>query len=364
MNTPLRRGFTLVELLIVIAIIGTLVGLLLPAINSARESARQADCLNNLKNLGAATVSYTTQKNGAFPGYMQVQKLSPTLPDQYTGGSNATSASDLGISWAAKLLPQLDMQGLWDQMLSTPGFNYANPPRQSIFVCPSDVGTNVQLARLSYVANTGYFDRDPDEVINPNSGYDSDTKANGLFHDLRPGRKGPTVRQIKDGANTTMLISENIHKDEEAFGLSSSGGAGGGSLPNTWLGPIFPPNGTNANYEQTFGMVWVYASSSPNNPAEAGLQAPINRDPVSPQSYAGYNPPQSYARPASEHNAVFNVVFAGGNGKAVSQDIEYRVYQQLMTPDGAKADALDYTGNDEKQIMLQFMTPPLAESDY
>jgi hypothetical protein len=64
-------------------------------------------------------------------------------------------------------------------------------------------------------------------------------------------------------------------------------------------------------------------------------------------------------------------VFAGGNAKAIADSIEYRVYQQLMTPNGAKADALDIandaTGKPtlaEKNNLLQFMNPPLKESDY
>ncbi len=349
MKSPSRRGFTLVELLIVIAIIGTLVGLLLPAVNAARERARQGTCLNNLSELGKAMVSYTTQKNGEFPGLIQVQKRDPGLPpNQYNG------TPDIAISWAAKLLPQLDQQGLWDQMLTTDIVNFSNPPRMEIFICPSDAGTNQELAQLTYVGNSGYFDFNPNAVLTGSQV--SDIKENGLLHDLRPGRNGPLVRQIKDGSATTLLLSENIHKDEDAFGLTNS--------KNTWLGPIFPPDGSNKNYEQTFGMVWTYYPTRPEDPSkhqneslEEGMQERFNRDSLSPTSYGAEG--RFYARPASAHPELFNVLFAGSNARAVRADIEYRVYQQLMTPNGAKAEALD-SPND----VTFFMNPPLKESDY
>ena len=71
-----RLGFTLVELLVVITIIGMLVALLLPAVQAVREQGRRTQCTNNLKQLGLAMISYDTSK-GQLPGYLQFVKRGP-----------------------------------------------------------------------------------------------------------------------------------------------------------------------------------------------------------------------------------------------------------------------------------------------
>ncbi len=228
-----RRGFTLVELLVVIAIIGTLVGLLLPAVQAARENARQTECSNNLRNLAMAMQAQLTSKQ-KFPGYLQLEKLDTSGADQDTldmlsgtsGTFSSTAEFDVEVSWAAKLLPNLDNRSLWDQLRSgNASFNYLSPPRLDIFLCPSDVKTDARAGLLSYVANTGA----PDLV----DGNPSDYKANGIFHNLLPGQQGPTVRDsdIRDGMANTLLLSENIHRDEDASNwLRPSSSAWSGKL--------------------------------------------------------------------------------------------------------------------------------------
>ena len=214
MNSTRRPGFTLVELLIVIAIIGTLMALLLPAIQGARERARQTQCSSNLKSLAQAVQNYINSPKGTFPGWMQLQKLDAQANDYHAD----TADIDAPISWAAKLLPHLDQRGLWDQMLTDNNGNgfFNNPaPVLEMFVCPSDVKPVSEGGILTYIANAGSFD-----LAAGSNNYVSGVKANGIFNNLVDDPSA-TVRfgpDTKDGGSTTLLLSENIHKDDSTTG--------------------------------------------------------------------------------------------------------------------------------------------------
>src|SRR3989449_6020416 len=89
------RGFTLVELLVVIAIIGVLIALLLPAVQAAREAARRAQCVNNLKQMGLALHNYESTNRTLPPGYVSAFD---------------SAGTDLGAGWgwASMILPQME----------------------------------------------------------------------------------------------------------------------------------------------------------------------------------------------------------------------------------------------------------------
>jgi type II secretory pathway pseudopilin PulG len=331
-----------VELLVVITIIGILMGLLLPAVQSARERARQATCTTNLGELGKAMVSYATSGKGVFPGYLQQQ----LLVDQ----------SNLDISWAAKLLPHIDLQSDWTELLAgnltVPG---SRIPRRDIFICPSSPPTIKDWGALTYVANTGAPDIEPGTAPNYPQ---SDFSANGICHNLisTPDMNGPRVRfgaDLQDGAAKTLLLSENVHKDEP----------GSSSINNSWLRSSAFFQGQNGGFgEQFFGMVWVY--EGPGNFNNPSSQMRINRRPDSllNQPFTSFGP--AYARPASEHPEIVSAVFAGGNVQSISDQIEYRVYQQLMTPNGRNARYPGLDGNATTIMRNKFNNPMLSDSDY
>lgn len=134
MSRPIKRGFTLVELLVVIAIIGVLVGLLLPAVQSAREAARRMGCANNLKQLGLACLNYESA-NKYFPtagGNQGTFWASGEITRPLHGHEN--------LGWAYQVLPFMEQSSLYSQRQSL-GYQGGNPPLLSASIpahtCPT-----------------------------------------------------------------------------------------------------------------------------------------------------------------------------------------------------------------------------------
>jgi prepilin-type N-terminal cleavage/methylation domain-containing protein len=162
------RAFTLVELLVVIVIISMLVGLLLPAVQSARARARVAQCVNNQKELGLAILQFETAKK-RLPGYINRVSF---------GGGNYTA-----MGWVPGLLPYLGRTDLWE---GAGGWRSGNPDpamqdvRVSQLVCPDYVGTDPNV--LSYVVNVGAaIDAGGNTNFNPSPATDP-----GVFRNLVP----------------------------------------------------------------------------------------------------------------------------------------------------------------------------------
>jgi prepilin-type N-terminal cleavage/methylation domain-containing protein/prepilin-type processing-associated H-X9-DG protein len=147
-----RRGLTLVELLVVVAVVGVLIGLLLPAAQSAREAARWTQCVNNLKQIALGMQGYVGVYGAFPPGYVSTI-LAPA--NIYVGGE------DGGPGWSAhsKLLRELEQTALHDAINFDVGAEYphnatARLTSLSAFICPSD-GARERLVDVPSVATGG-----------------------------------------------------------------------------------------------------------------------------------------------------------------------------------------------------------------
>ena len=128
MKTP-RQGFTLVELLVVIAVIGILIALLLPAVQAAREAARRTQCSSHLKQIGLA-----------LHNYHDTHRCFPPFLIHRTGNPARIADVDKGANWLVFLLPYVEQRQLYDQWDFHIPANQ-NPGRSEelrIYKCPSD----------------------------------------------------------------------------------------------------------------------------------------------------------------------------------------------------------------------------------
>ncbi|MFL2863204.1 MAG: DUF1559 domain-containing protein [Pirellulales bacterium] len=240
MTVTSRRGFTLIELLVVIAIIGVLVGLLLPAVQQAREAARRSSCGNKLKQQGLASHNYADKHASRGDNF-----LPSAMGVNATGASTVTNPVTGVTHWShiVAILPYGEENNLYNAINGAG--NYAVPTGTNAtvevdwLICPSFVGTTA--GQSVYKANVGTSDETgasasasgafTGKTLDDNGGL-------GLYQD-----KG--FASYRDGtSNTLMIVEENFnenywegHSNASTHGLAT--GASVSPIPGT-VSQAFP----------------------------------------------------------------------------------------------------------------------------
>jgi prepilin-type N-terminal cleavage/methylation domain-containing protein len=200
----LRPGFTLVELLVVVAIIGVLVALLLPAVQSAREAARRMKCQNHLKQIGLGLHNYHDVQGGLPPGGM---------------ATASTAAANDGMGFHVFLLPYVEQDALFRQFDGSKPYNAApnralGASKVSLYLCPSAINLYTENAgenaatgekgwTTHYHGNMGPNDLATNryEVIASTNG--GQAKQGVLGRDTKT-----RLAEITDGTSNTFLVGE------------------------------------------------------------------------------------------------------------------------------------------------------------
>jgi len=310
-----RPGFTLIELLVVIAIIAVLIGLLLPAVQSAREAARRSQCVNNLKQIGLAIHNYQSSVGSFPPGYASLWHKD--------GGDEGTAEDDIGQGWGwgSMILPQLEQTAVFNAInfsltLTYPQNTTAQTIRFNSYLCPSDFPKTLVPVRDENNQNTIYTVASGNYVGMYGIGEvgEAPGRGTGLFY--RNSRLD--FGDIRDGSSQTIMAGER------SFNLSYvtwTGRAIGG-----WLHKTSSFEGGTDKYavdpEESYTMILGPVGT------EHGPRTP--------------NHPQAHVEDyASRHPGGVNFLFADGSVKFIKESIAPTTYQALSTRQGGEVLSAD-----------------------
>lgn len=328
-------GFTLIELLVVIAIIGVLVGLLLPAVQQARESARRVSCGNQVKQLGLAAHNYLDSKQSFPPrGIWGDQTSSAPYPERHH-------------TWITLLLPYLEEQALADSIdLDAPAWGKPHVAQKvSSLRCPSDAfltesAETRNLAITNYVGCEGYdWWRSRYVGTVASHGGTVNGEVTGVFGQSRennvdqPHRKRP--QDLIDGLSKTLLLAEVA--SVSFFGPAGRNGGGVPGVPTraycraafidmTTGGSIGASPWKKANGDGPGN--WIYGVPGGGGSGPPGVGGPVF------MTYGGINSQTWGAN--SFHPGIIQVALADGSVRTAAETLDWTLWNLICSGNDGK----------------------------
>ena len=299
MHSP-KSGFTLVELLVVIAIIGILIAMLLPAVQSVRESARRANCQNNLRQIGVAIANYESSLRFFPAGRIGCDDIGMTVSEC---SNSLTPEENNGASGFVSILPQLEQGNLYDALSVSDGglwnrdvddldwWKYDAEKRDGIMAqlpvywCPSETGERTSDVYQPVVAATSSYAFCNGSLGPDNSAYTTKYRNNGPFLYVTQRNHA----SIRDGHSNTFFVGEVLR-------------------PDVW---------ESSN-------VWTYAIANADS-----LRTTTN--PLNTRPGDGITVERRNGAFGSSHPGGGNFVYGDGHVQFLSDSIELDVYQSLST---------------------------------
>ena len=358
-----RAGFTLVELLVVIAIIGTLVGMLLPAVQAAREAGRRNTCINNVRQIGLAVTNFDNSKK-FIPGWRNAHPNS-TSASIAAADSGALNANFSTVSWPVLILPgleKLDVYKLWEN--NTTGAPVSLAPAMEIFKCPTSVPALEAAPSIAYAGNVGIGYVAGGQYRDDGVMMDTVGKTGaGVYSAMK---NGVDYISSGDGASNTLLIAErsNATFNPQAFydasprsavvnySYAPNGGYDVGVNATANLSPIIGFGAITKNIGSAFpsgGFIPSTSLKMINVTKGEAMTLPLVAD----------------ATPSSRHPGTIVAAFCDGHVVSLNDSMEPRVYCQLLTPNTVGGAGLMMGSSATPCVYgLGDAGKPLAEKDY